>query len=406
MKNYALILSLLLLPIHFAFAAKVESWPLPVKQSAAQPNLTSNAKGELILSWIERTAKGYRLQIATYRKNNWTAAITVAEGNNWFVNWADFPSTVALADGTLWAHYLVKSGEGTYAYDVMLMYSKDAGKTWSSAIKVNDDGTKTEHGFASLWPWSTSEVAIAWLDGRKTQGASGHDHAQSKQDENSDKVMTLRAAVFDTRGKKLKEWPLDQRTCDCCQTDATLTDKGPIVIYRDRDSNEIRDIYTSRFTGNQWTKGQVIAADHWLMPACPVNGPAISAHKNNVWAAWYTGANNTSSIRLAYSNDSGQQYLASKPFKQGPHIQGRVDIVGNTNNAWVLWTEESTVQSIWLANIDRQLHQVGAPIKISQLTGRGKATGFARMQMTNEGVFMVWTDVVDGKPVIKGAIVR
>jgi len=26
--------------------------------------------------------------------------------------------------------------------------------------------------------------------------------------------------------------------------------------------------------------------------------------------------------------------------------------------------------------------------------------------MTTEGVFMVWTDVVDGKPVIKGAIVR
>lgn len=406
MKKHVLFICLLLFPLHFTHAAKVEPWLLPKIQSAAQPNLTSNAKGELILSWIERTAKGHRLQIATYRNNNWTATSTVSEGNNWFVNWADFPGTVALADGTLWAHYLVKSGEGTYAYDVILRHSKDNGKTWSSAIKVNDDGTKTEHGFVSLWPWSASEVAVAWLDGRKTQGASGHDHHQSIQDKNSDKVMTLRTAVFDAHGKKLNEWSLDQRTCDCCQTDAAVTDKGPIVIYRDRDPNEIRDIYTSRFINHKWTTGVPVAKDHWHMPACPVNGPAISAFKNNVWAAWYTGANNTSAIRLAYSNNSGENYTASKNFKQGPQIQGRVDITGNATNAWLLWTEESAVQSIWLTQIDRHFKHVGQPIRISQLTGRGKATGFARMQMTNEGVFMVWTDVVDGKPVIKGAIVR
>jgi hypothetical protein len=249
-------------------------------------------------------------------------------------------------------------------------------------------------------------VAVAWLDGRKTQGASGHDHHHSTHDNSTDKVMTLRTAVFDNRGKKLNEWPLDQRTCDCCQTDAAVTDKGPIVIYRDRDPNEIRDIYTSRFINHKWTIGQPVAKDNWHMPACPVNGPAISAYKNNVWAAWYTGANNISAIRLAYSNNSGENYTASKNFVQGPQIQGRVDITGNATNAWLLWTEETAVQSIWLAHVNRDLKLVGEPIKVAQLSGRGKATGFARMQRTTNGVFIVWTDVVDGKPVMKGAIVR
>jgi hypothetical protein len=120
--------------------------------------------------------------------------------------------------------------------------------------------------------------------------------------------MTLRAAVFDTNGKKTSEWQLDQRTCDCCQTDAAITSKGPIIIYRDRDANEIRDIYTSRYIGNAWTNGKSVARDNWLMPACPVNGPAIAANKNSVWAAWYTAANDKPSILLAHSTNNGDSF--------------------------------------------------------------------------------------------------
>ena len=119
MKKIALIL-LALLPVHFAHAIKVEPWQLPVSSTAAQPNLIKNANGELLLSWVERTNKGHQMMLARYHKDKWSKASPVAEGNNWFVNWADFPSTVALADGTIWAHYLVKSGPGTYAYDVVI----------------------------------------------------------------------------------------------------------------------------------------------------------------------------------------------------------------------------------------------------------------------------------------------
>ncbi|HWS40757.1 MAG TPA: hypothetical protein VN247_05650 [Arenimonas sp.] len=404
MKNIALLL--VLLPIHFTHAAKVESWQLPTISPSAQPNLTKNTKGELILSWVERTNDGHRMMIAHHQKGQWSKAKTVAEGNNWFVNWADFPSTVSLADGTIWAHYLVKSSPGTYAYDVVMKNSKDNGKSWSQPIVVNDDGTKTEHGFVSLWPWSSSEVAITWLDGRKTVGTTSHDHHTMNTDADSDKVMTLRAAVFANNGKKSKEWLIDQRTCDCCQTDAALTDKGPIIIYRDRNMQEIRDVYTSRFIGNRWTAGQAVAKDNWLMPACPVNGPSISAFGNKVWAAWYTGANNTSAIRLAYSNNSGETYTATKNFMQGTHIQGRVDITGDAAGAWFLWSEERATQSLWIARFDTKLNVLGKPIQIAQLAGRGRATGFAKMQTINNSVFVVWTDVINGKPVLRGATVQ
>ena len=50
-------------------------------------------------------------------------------GYDWFVNWADVPSVVRLANGTLAGHWLQKSGADTYAYDVRLAYSHDDGKT-------------------------------------------------------------------------------------------------------------------------------------------------------------------------------------------------------------------------------------------------------------------------------------
>lgn len=404
MKKIALIL-LALLPFSFAQAINVQPWQLPAISTASQPNLIKNTSGELLLSWVERTNDGHRMMIARYQKGKWNKASPVADGKNWFVNWADFPSTVALADGTIWAHYLVKSGPGTYAYDVVIKSSKDNGNSWSKPIIVNDDGTKTEHGFVTLWPWSSSEVAVAWLDGRKTAGATTHDHDEMNTGDNSDKVMTLRAAVFSKNGKKSNEWLIDQRTCDCCQTDAAVTDKGPIIIYRDRDMHEIRDIYTSRYLNGKWTVGNSIAKDNWLMPACPVNGPAISAFQNNVWAAWYTGAHNSSTIRIAYSNSSGEKYT-SKTFLQGMQIQGRVDIAGDPTGAWLLWTEENTEQSIWLARINNKLSTVGKPIKIAQLVGRGRATGFAKLQLVNKTIYVVWTDVVNGKPQLRGASIH
>jgi hypothetical protein len=387
-------------------AADVKPWPLPITASAAQVNLAQTSKGELILSWIERKPKGHRLQMSSYANALWSTPQTVAEGDNWFVNWADFPSITALPNGTLWAHYLVKRSAGTYAYDVMLKQSNDMGKTWSKPILVHNDGTESEHGFVSLWPWSSSQLAIAWLDGRHTTQSTSHDHSASVGKDEFGNAMTLRAAVFDANGKKSNEWQLDQRTCDCCQTDAAITGKGPIVIYRDRNANEIRDIYTSRYVGKAWTTGKVVARDDWLMPACPVNGPAIAALGDSVWAAWYTGANNKPSVRLAHSNNSGETFQQAKTIVSGAHIQGRVDVVTDQNGAWLLWSEEHQSQTLWLQHVGNNMNTITKPIKISQLRGRGHATGFAKMQKTTNGLFIVWTDVLDGKPILQGAQIQ
>jgi hypothetical protein len=101
--------------------AQVREFVSPGGQGSGQPNLTVSSDGRVYLSWIERHAEGkVSLRFSTLEKGAWTTPGVIAEGANWFVNWADFPSMIALPDGSLAAHWLVKSGAGTFEYRARL----------------------------------------------------------------------------------------------------------------------------------------------------------------------------------------------------------------------------------------------------------------------------------------------
>ncbi|MCA1565559.1 MAG: hypothetical protein LC803_07960 [Acidobacteria bacterium] len=102
----------------------------PTGTDSREPELFSTADGRVLLSWVEKIGeKRHALRFAVRDAAGWSEARTISEGDNWFVNWADFPSVIALADGSLAAHWLVKSGRSTYAYDVNISRSKDDGRT-------------------------------------------------------------------------------------------------------------------------------------------------------------------------------------------------------------------------------------------------------------------------------------
>ena len=129
---------------------EVQTLPTPAAANSGQPQLTVSSRGAL-LSWIERAGNVATLKFAERTPSGWTPPKTAASGSDWFVNWADVPSVVRLSNGTLVAHWLQKSGADTYAYDLRLARSTDDGKSWTPSFVPHSDGTKTEHGFASLF---------------------------------------------------------------------------------------------------------------------------------------------------------------------------------------------------------------------------------------------------------------
>lgn len=341
----------------------------------------------------------HALRFASFNENKWTPPKEIARGDDWFINWADTPHLAATEDGALWAHWLRRSANATYAYDVVLSRSGDDGKTWSTAMPVHDDDTPTEHGFVSLWPQSATGIGVAWLDGRNTAGGghAGHDgHGAG--------AMTLRAAVFDSDLHKSSETEIDAYTCDCCQTSAGLTDRGPLLLYRGRDANEVRDILATRLEVGVWTSPRKVHDDQWVMPACPVNGPAVTARGMQAWVAWYTAVKDVPLLRVARSSDAGDNFGAPVEIDRGEAMQGRVGVAVDDESVWVSWVrEDAQGQSLWLARYPPDLSRELQRMQVAMLQGRGRATGFPQLVAGQGGIHIAWTDVIDGKPQLRGA---
>lgn len=225
---------------------RLRSLPVPAGPQAAGPRLSGGGDRPLILSWMGPDESGATLWYSVLGDAGWNQPQRVVAGQDMFVNWADLPSVTPLGSDHWAAHWLEMAGSLTYSYHVMMAQSFDGGRTWSEPVKPHTDGTPTEHGFVSIYPFEGKAAAI-WLDGRKTGGEHGGDVEHSG--------MTLRGAVIDAENSLLGEQEIDALICDCCQTDVAITAEGPVAVYRDRTVDEIRDIYVTRYVDGRWQAG-------------------------------------------------------------------------------------------------------------------------------------------------------
>lgn len=311
----------------------VREIPSPAAGDSGQPNLATGPDGAVFLSWVERLREGrHVLRFSRLQGDQWSPPRTIREGDNWFVNWADFPSMTALRDGTLAAHWLAKSGSATFSYDVNITLSVDGGRSWSEPVVPHRDGTRTEHGFVSLFAAPGAGLGAVWLDGREmSTGSDGHSQGD----------MTLRFAALTRTGSISNEKLLDARTCECCQTSAVMTASGPVVVYRDRSEREIRDISLVRWHENRWLGPRPVHEDGWEIHGCPVNGPAAAADGERFVVAWFTGAHGRPALRLAFSGNSGETIGNPVAVDDGDPL-GRVDVaLLPDGSAVVLWMERA-----------------------------------------------------------------
>lgn len=375
-------------------APTVRELATPAAGPSGEPELFAAADGQVILSWVERINDNrHALRFATLDGERWSQPLTVAEGDNWFVNWADFPSVVKLSDNSLAAHWLVKSAQAKYAYDVRLARSIDGGRTWGQPLTPHRDGTPTEHGFVSLVPFADGgALATVWLDGRKTGGA-----AQTRE-------MTLRYATINHDGTLADEAELDGRVCDCCQTAAARTSDGLLVVYRDRSDTEVRDFaVVRRLTNGAWTTPRTLHADNWQTRACPVNGASVAAHNRRVVVAWYTAARDEPQVKVSFSEDSGATF--SEPIRADDGAaQGRVDVVLLEDSALVCWLE-GTAQGGKI-----KARRIGfdgerfAALTVAD-TSTGRASGFPRLVRFGSAVIFAWTEA-GASPQVRTAAVN
>ena len=360
----------------------IDTLQSPAGSGSGEPNLTTGPDGQVYLSWLETGDDStHAFRFSVLEDEGWSAARTIAQRADFFVNWADFPSLTPLSASALAAHWLQRSANAKYAYDVRIAQSTDGGQSWSESVVPHRDGTATEHGFVSLFPFQDSLGAI-WLDGRNfARVAKG----------GSANMMLVMTAIAPS-GAVGAERIVDERVCDCCQTSLAVAASGPVVVYRDRLEGEIRDISLTRWSATGWTQGVIVHADNWRIDACPVNGPAVDASGDRVAVAWFTAARDTARVYLARSADGGLTFGEPIRIDEGNPV-GRVDVeLDDQGGAIVSWMEFASEQQA-----DVRVRRVGADgvptaSRVVARTSGARASGFPRMTSSGNNLVFAWTE--------------
>jgi len=346
----------------------------PIGIGAEESSLTVTESG-LVLSWLEPHKGDILLKMALHNGLRWSEARTIAKGDDWFVNWADFPAIVANGD-MLFVHFLKKSAAPTFSYDVMYTVSPDMGESWSTPKKLHQDTVNAEHGFVSAVPYEDGFM-VSWLDGRYT----GEDNG----------AMTIRGAFVDPNGESHNATEIDHSTCDCCQTSMTIVNGVPWTFYRDRTKEEIRDIYFSKMLDDGWTEPVAIHDDNWLINACPVNGPMATSYEENMAVVWFTAADGDQKTKLKISQDEGKTF-SDVILVDSPKSLGRVDIKMDSSRIYVTFlSRKDSDAAVKLKAYNYQGELVHSEIMSIVSTERG--TGFPRTAIWQNTLFISWTDV-------------
>ena len=366
---------------------------IKIPAGSMSPHLSTSKSNITILNWLEPTDDGHRIQFSKF-DSGWTLPSTVTNGNDWFINWADFPSVINFNQNEYAAHWLKKSGESTYAYDTYISISKNNGKSWSQPIKAHEDKTQTEHGFLSFYEHK-NELGFIYLDGRKMANKATHDKSHSS--------MSLRSGSIDRNLNLNNTQNIDGLVCECCQTDITVTDRGPIGVYRDRSEEEYRDIYITKLENDSWTVGKPLHLDNWKINGCPVNGPVITGNSNEITVAWYTRSGGKSNIKIAKSFDYGETF--NEPLLIGTnetvgHISMTTD---NKRNTWLLWqkTAKKGLVELVLTKIEPDSNQIMH--KVIEEAGKSPRFSFPQIIRNGETIILAYTTVINDSRKTRGS---
>tara|TARA_B100000686_G_scaffold338586_1_gene411319 strand:+ start:705 stop:1916 length:1212 start_codon:yes stop_codon:yes gene_type:complete len=356
----------------------IEYLASPAPENSALSRVVSDKSGRIYLSWVNREGDSARFEYSKLMDSGWSNPETISEGHDWFVNWADFPM-LSVNAGNMAAHWLRMSADGTYDYNIEASFFVAGTRNWSEARIIHNDGVNAEHGFVSMLPMDGGSTMFTWLDGRNTKLEEAYGE------------MTLRAGVFDAAGKKLDEWELDHRVCDCCQTSSAITAKGPLIVYRDRSDSEVRDISIVRYIDGSWTAPLPVHDDGWQISGCPVNGPSVSADDNRVAVSWFTAKDDIPKVLLALSNDAGETFTSPLTVSS-INTNGRVGTAildnGNVVVSWIDTAEEARIMlSLYSA--------VGAFVGSYEIadTSASRRSGFPIIEGVGNSVYISWTDV-------------
>lgn len=344
-----------------ASAPMFEDFP-PVGPGSVSPEIAGAADGTLWASWIEKEGEANAVRVARVKGGSWTDPVTVQSAASVVANDADIPQIAALADGSVIVQWMERvPGEGM---TLLVARSKD-GRTFAKPAPLGRP-SKSERGFARFWSEAGSFRA-AWLEDGKLLSAAWGEGAFGE------------ATV------------VDEKVCECCQLAVAPANGGGVIAYRDRTDDEVRDVKVVTHAGIEWGDPVETGREGWKIPACPVNGPAIDVQKKDAVVAWFSGAGEDASVKVAFSRNQGKTFGAAIQVDAGKP-EGKVAVrwidAGHALVTWVERTEDgNALWAAWAAPDGK----AGEPAMIAAFRG-GTSASHPRLARAGADTWLAWSD--------------
>lgn len=338
---------------HLATRGAVVEKPQPIQISAAgidaaEPVIAAAPDGMFYVAWVNHDAKQADVMLARFndagqiqgspvRVNQQAGAATAWRG--------DQPSVAVAPDGTVHVLWTARVDAGEkHGTDVYLSSSTDQGKSFTTAVKVNDDKNTGAHGMHSLAVAADGRIYAAWLDERNvhvpkpSEKAEGH-HMESNRD--------LYLAYSTDHGRTFSaNQKVASDACPCCKTALTVSADGTVYAgWRQVLPGSFRHIAVAGSSdgGKNFSSPVIVSDDHWVLQGCPVSGPSLSIDKasGNLKVLWYAaGEGSVAGVYFAESKDKGHSFSARQLISQET-VKGSPTLTG----AVALWQTSETAET-------------------------------------------------------------
>ncbi len=348
------------------------TFPNPSGPGSLQANWSATPDGAAVLSWIEPSKDGsYALRYAVRKAGTWSEPHTIVAHRHFFRHPAEVPEVMAM-DGAHWLAHWVELPDPSSDAEYVYVSSSADGVHWTLPVQAHHDHSPVQHGLVSMIGNADGGASVFFLESLK----------------GDDGPTYLIRTVVDASGKEVTEERLDQDVCSCCPTAVAKTAKGLLLAYRDHTPKNIRDIAVLRLENGRWSASKILYADNWEIDACPINAAAVAAKGDRAAISWYTAAQDSPKVRIAFSPDSGATFTKPTTVSTG-HAFGYTSLaLDDQGDAIVSWLEQGAAGARVLV---RRITPAGAAGPVVEIAKGDKTTlGYPKLARIGNETLIAW----------------
>ncbi|MCB1625686.1 MAG: exo-alpha-sialidase [Pseudomonadales bacterium] len=251
------------------------------------------------------------------------------------------PRVAVGANGTIHIFYpanAVNPITGKPVAVAMYTRSTDGGKTFAEPQQVNTNATSDAsaivhggishgHVFGTLAVDSKGSVYTLWIDTRD----------MAKEGDNGKMFMAISRDDGKTFAKDAELFPAD--VCPCCQLTAYVDEDDRLFIGSRQVADGYRDstITVSTDGGRTFSPRQRIVGKRWAIEGCPLKPTTVAARGDDIYAAYYTGAEDPQGVYFVHSTDGGKTYTAPMLVHPGAKVSDAPVLTLAGNTLYLFW---------------------------------------------------------------------